>query len=217
MKRFVLSIAILVLCIHSNAQQQQGRPLKLTIVNDAGQALPAASVYLLTTDSVEIQVQGSDQKGIAEFEGLQGNDYLLKVSHTGYQTVFLNISNLQQQSGYAEKITLQQQASSLQGVTVTSNRPFVQFDPDKTVINVDAGITNAGATVMDVLQKSPGITVSREGAIIMKGKPSVMVWVRWQTTAAKGRAWERQRQCDGMHQRTTRDVDGGAGICPVVD
>ncbi|MCB0776718.1 MAG: TonB-dependent receptor [Chitinophagaceae bacterium] len=196
MKRFVLSIAILVLCIHSNAQQQQGRPLKLTIVNDAGQALPAASVYLLTTDSVEIQVQGSDQKGIAEFEGLQGNDYLLKVSHTGYQTVFLNISNLQQQSGYTEKITLQQQASSLQGVTVTSNRPFVQFDPDKTVINVDAGITNAGATVMDVLQKSPGITVSREGAIIMKGKPSVMVLIDGKQTQLSGE--ELQAYLSGM-------------------
>lgn len=196
MKRLLFSIAILVLCIYSNAQQQQGKPLKLTIVNDAGQVLPAASVYLLTTDSAVLQVQGTDKDGIAEFEGLQGNEYLLKVSHTGFQSIFLNITNLQQQTGFSETIILQKEASSLAGVTVTSKKPFVQFDPDKTVVNVDAGITNAGATVMDVLQKSPGITVSREGAIIMKGKPSVMVLIDGKQTQLSGE--ELQSYLSGM-------------------
>ncbi len=62
----------------------------------------------------------------------------------------------------------------------------VQFVPDKTVINVDASITNAGATVMDVLEKSPGITIGSDGNIIMKGKPQVMVLIDGKQTQLSG-------------------------------
>lgn len=63
----------------------------------------------------------------------------------------------------------------LQEVTVRSKKSSLQFLPDKTVINVDAGITNAGATVLEVLEKSPGVTVDRNGGISLKGRQGVLV------------------------------------------
>ncbi|MBL0154916.1 MAG: hypothetical protein IPP93_16125 [Chitinophagaceae bacterium] len=54
------------------------------------------------------------------------------------------------------------------------------------MINPDASISNAGATVMDVLEKSPGITVSKDGSIIMKGKPSVLVLIDGKPTQLSG-------------------------------
>jgi len=43
------------------------------------------------------------------------------------------------------------------------------------VINVDAAITNAGTTAMEVLEKSPGVTVDKDGNISLKGKQGVMI------------------------------------------
>jgi hypothetical protein len=71
-------------------------------------------------------------------------------------------------------------------VTVASKKPLVRFLPDKTVINPEAGITNAGATVMDILEKSPGITVGKDGSIIMKGKPAVTVLIDGKSTQLSG-------------------------------
>ncbi|HMU46374.1 MAG TPA: TonB-dependent receptor [Chitinophagaceae bacterium] len=169
-----------------NNAQQPGKTVKLTVLNNAGLPLEAASVHLLSADSILIKAQGSDKTGSAEFTGLQENHYILKVTHAGYQQAFMTINNLQQLAVYNERLTLRQAVSILQDVTVTSKKPFVQFDPDKTVINVDAGITNAGATVMDVLEKSPGITIGRDGTIIMKGKPQVMVLIDGKQTQLNG-------------------------------
>jgi iron complex outermembrane recepter protein len=65
--------------------------------------------------------------------------------------------------------------SVLQQVTVTSKRPPVQLFPDKTIVNVDATVTNTGATLLEVLEKSPGITIDRNGNISLKGKQGVLI------------------------------------------
>ncbi|MEO6611896.1 MAG: outer membrane beta-barrel family protein, partial [Chitinophagaceae bacterium] len=46
---------------------------------------------------------------------------------------------------------------------------------DKTVVNVDASPTNAGATAMEVLEKSPGISVDNDGNISLRGKAGVII------------------------------------------
>lgn len=67
--------------------------------------------------------------------------------------------------------------SILSEVTVTGKKPLVQVLPDKTVINVDAAVTNTGASLMEVLEKSPGITVDRNGNISLKGKQGVLIMI----------------------------------------
>ncbi|RYZ30003.1 MAG: TonB-dependent receptor, partial [Chitinophagaceae bacterium] len=48
---------------------------------------------------------------------------------------------------------------------------------DRTVVNVDASVTNQGASAMEVLEKSPGIIVDKDGNISLKGKDGVMVMI----------------------------------------
>ncbi|HZI00640.1 MAG TPA: TonB-dependent receptor, partial [Flavisolibacter sp.] len=63
----------------------------------------------------------------------------------------------------------------LSGVTITAQKPFVETKIDRTVVNVDASPTSAGATAMEVLEKSPGIIVNGEGQISLRGKEGVIV------------------------------------------
>jgi hypothetical protein len=65
----------------------------------------------------------------------------------------------------------------LKEVTVTSKKPAIQLLPDKIVINVDASVTNTGATMLEVLEKSPGVTIDRNGNISLKGKQGVLIMI----------------------------------------
>ena len=76
--------------------------------------------------------------------------------------------------------------SVLLSVTVTGKKPFVQLFPDKTVINVDAAVTNTGATLLEVLEKSPGVTVDRNGNISLKGRQGVLIMIDGKQTQMTG-------------------------------
>ena len=70
---------------------------------------------------------------------------------------------------------LKDESKTLKEVTVAAKRPFIERKIDRTVINVDAAITNAGTTAMEVLEKSPGVTVDKDGNISLKGKQGVLI------------------------------------------
>ncbi|WP_431209246.1 hypothetical protein ACQ86N_23955 [Puia sp. P3] len=52
---------------------------------------------------------------------------------------------------------------SLAAVTVAGRKLPVERKQGKTIINVEASVTNTGSTVLEVLEKSPGVTVDRNG------------------------------------------------------
>ncbi|GAC1586799.1 MAG: outer membrane beta-barrel family protein [Ginsengibacter sp.] len=66
---------------------------------------------------------------------------------------------------------------TLAGINIRSTKPFVQHSQGKIIINVDASATNAGASVLEVLEKSPGIIVGKNGALTLQGKSSVQVLI----------------------------------------
>ena len=76
--------------------------------------------------------------------------------------------------------------SVLQEVTVRTKKPLVQLFPDKTVVNVDAAVTNTGATLLEVLEKSPGVTVDRNGNIRLKGKQAVLITIDGKPSQVSG-------------------------------
>ena len=62
-------------------------------------------------------------------------------------------------------------------VTVVAKKPFIERKLDRTIINVESSITSAGSTAMEVLEKSPGVAVDKDGKISLKGKQGVIVLI----------------------------------------
>lgn len=169
----------------ATAQPAQDRHISIQV--SAEQApLYKATVSLMKTDSTLVAIEVSDIAGKAIFRSLPAGQYMIRVTNIGYQTTFTKIIDLVNTISVQETISLQPDAALLKNVSVSSKKPAIQFLPDKTVVNVEASITSAGATVMDVLEKSPGITIGRDGTIIMKGKPQVMVLIDGKQTQLSG-------------------------------
>src|SRR5258705_2544489 len=68
-------------------------------------------------------------------------------------------------------------AKSIEGVTVVAKRPLIEQKIERTIVNVEASVTNVGASALEVLEKSPGITVDKDGNISLKGKQGVVVMI----------------------------------------
>lgn len=180
----VLLLLFLSFCTQLTAQSKPS--IHVTVMTENSAALPGATVYLLNADSAIFRSGATNADGMIEFTGIDIRKYRLKASATGHEEGYSRWIDLEKTSSFTDTIILRPKSSMLKDVTVVSKKPFVQFRADKTIINPEANATNAGANVIDILEKSPGITVGKDGAIIMKGKPAVTVLIDGKPTQLSG-------------------------------
>ncbi|MEO8110702.1 MAG: TonB-dependent receptor [Ginsengibacter sp.] len=144
--------------------------------------LPAknATISLLNQkDSAAIKIAVPDDAGNFEFENLKAGNYLISISHTGYKKYFSNPFSIDDKNKIENinTITLVQSSNNLAEVTVQSKKPFIERKADRLIVNVENSITSAGSTVLEVLEKSPGIFVNQESGLNLKGKSGVTVMI----------------------------------------
>jgi hypothetical protein len=147
-------------------------------VGDANLAsINSASVSLLKAkDSTVIKMSVAGKEGRFEFENVPAGKYLLLATAIGHRKTFSKPFDLSDGATVeAEAIVLTPVTKELGTVTVTASRPPVEQKIDRVVVNVEASITNAGTNALDVLEKSPGIVVDKDGNISLKGKTGVIV------------------------------------------
>lgn len=139
----------------------------------------AASVGILRAkDSAIVKMAVTDKTGQFEAEKLAAGKYLVMVQSVGYVKYYSPVFDLANGQSYTvQPIILTNVSKELEGVVVTSKKPMIEQKLDRTIINVDASPTNAGATVLEVLEKSPGISVDKDGNISLKGKQGVVVLI----------------------------------------
>jgi len=65
----------------------------------------------------------------------------------------------------------------LKEVKISGKKSFIEHKIDRTVINVDALISNAGSNALEVLEKAPGVMVDQDGKISLKGQQGVVVLI----------------------------------------
>ena len=186
MRKVILPLFLLFLSGQLYGQQPGKKSIRLSVMNDQKIALPGSTVYLFGPDSLVRRSGSANTIGVIEFLDLVAGKYKLRVTNTGFEDGFSQWIDLEKNNSYSDVIILKVKSGILKDVTVTSKKPPIQFLPDKTVINPEASITNGGATLMDVLEKSPGITVAKDGSIIMKGKPAVSVLIDGKPTQLSG-------------------------------
>jgi hypothetical protein len=148
------------------------------ITDESQRPIQSASVSLLRAkDSSLVKIAVTDKEGKYEFEKILEGKFLLSVSSIGFQKRFGQALEITADNAAfkAESIRLAAESRSMEGITVTAKKPFIESKIDKTVVNVDASPTSAGSTALDILEKSPGITVDNDGNISLRGKQGVIV------------------------------------------
>ncbi|HVG13609.1 MAG TPA: carboxypeptidase-like regulatory domain-containing protein, partial [Chitinophagaceae bacterium] len=178
MKKIFTILALTVLFAGgANAQTKSGKISGL-ITDSNKKGIESATISLLkASDSSVIKLSVANKGGTFEFDQAPAGKYLISVTAVGHQKKYSEVIELSEGKGEAVVQTIQMipQAKGMDGVTVTASRPFIEQKIDRTVVNVEAAVTNAGSTALEVLEKSPGVSVDKDGNISLKGKQGVMV------------------------------------------
>lgn len=174
----------LILCIigicQTYVRAQSNFIISGRVLNEIGQPLDEAVVSLLSSgDSTLVKVIVTNASGLYEFTLTKTDNFFLSISHTGFKTY--NSKILVFETDNTLKIPPVQlsvsDATQLKQVNVISTIPFVEKKADRVIVNPDALITNAGLTVLEVLEKSPGVSVNADGIISLNGRQGVTVFI----------------------------------------
>lgn len=177
MKRFTFFITILLLHAFTYAQNKPGVISGLVTGPDK-KPIAAATVQLLKAGSHTLaKAAVTDNTGKFTFEKVAEGNYVISISAVGYEKklteqITISAGNSNIELAATELVV---QTKSLTGISVVATKPFIEQKPDRTVVNVEASPSNAGATAMEVLEKSPGISVDNDGNISLKGKQGVII------------------------------------------
>ena len=180
MTRLTLLFVFFILFSKMLSAQAPGGNIKGTIVDGGDQkVIDAATIALLKAkDSSLIKLNLADKMGNFLFENVAPGKYYLLVTSTGHQQAYSPLLTVAAAGMVnAGNLQLQEKVKTLNAVNITAaiKKPFIERKIDMTVVNVDASITNAGTNALEVLEKSPGVTVDKDGNISLKGKQGVMI------------------------------------------
>ena len=177
MKIAILSAAFFLL--FSSALAQHGGKIAGSVEQNAKPAAGATVSLLRANDSATVKLAVANKEGGFVFEGIADGNYLVLATAVGHQKTYSKPFLVDPQQGVFRlpAINLHPVAKAMLDVTVTAKRPLVENKIDRTIVNVDASITNTGSSALEILEKAPGVSVDREGNITLKGKEGVMIMV----------------------------------------
>src|SRR5690606_4355246 len=130
-----------------------------------------------------VQSEITEDNGAFVLDEVAAGSYILAFSAIGYnqKEEAIAISD----KDITVKIVVERNSQALQEVVVTGNKPLIEREPGKTIINVSSEKA-AGENVLDLMRKLPGITVSSTGEVHMTSKQGVLILVNGKQTYLSG-------------------------------
>jgi iron complex outermembrane recepter protein len=178
----ILLVLLISFFINFQFSFSQLSPGKISgvVADQLQKKIDGATVSLLNQDSILSKISITDSLGKFDFINLTPGKYYIEVTFVGFERY---ISPLVIISTTSKDIELPlivlniPDKGRLKEVVVTTKKAFVERRLDRIIVNPDALISNAGISVLDVMEKLPGVQVDVEGVITLQGKAGVSVFV----------------------------------------
>jgi outer membrane receptor protein involved in Fe transport len=153
---------------------------------DAKTPLGFANVVLLTArDSSLVTGATSDIEGKFELDRVPQGQFILRISSVGYPTRFIPNITITATENHARlgTIPVKGGATQLKEVQIVTERPMMEFELDKKVVNMEQNIAAQGGSVADAMQNVPAVEVDLDGNVSLRGSSNVTILVDGKRTA----------------------------------
>lgn len=166
------SLTILLIFINFSAFAQKIYTLSGTVSSDTEKSVPYASIAVMKDSSM---IKGLLSSEIGKYTiKLNEGKYLIKVSFIGYKSYAKSIDI---HDDLELNIVLNKELVALSEVKVISNKPLVEQQIDRLVFNVENSIFSKGINALELLNQTPRVEVSPDGAIKLIGKNNLSVMI----------------------------------------
>lgn len=140
-----------------------------------------ANVLLINPhDSSLVTGTLADEKGRYNLINNSAGEYLLNVSILGYKPYYSNVfvTNGSKNSRVMNPIKMVEEAQELAEVNITAKKPLYEMQIDRMVINLESSLSSKGMSALEVLEKSPGVTVDKQrNTLSLIGKEGVKLMI----------------------------------------
>ncbi|GHB80341.1 outer membrane beta-barrel family protein [Persicitalea jodogahamensis] len=179
MKFFTKLVALLLVSAPLWAQNTNRGLVSGSVLDEKNVPFPFVNVLLLKAkDSTLAKGMTSDADGKFAFESIEAGRYLTLVSMVGYQKVYSPVFTVANSEVKLSPVKLTTSVELLDEVRVVAQKPFIEQQIDRTVVNVENSIVSAGATALEVLERAPGVVVDQQNdALKLRGKDGVLVQI----------------------------------------
>jgi hypothetical protein len=182
-KYLAISALVITTVVSSVAQSTSGR-LEGNVSNENGEPIEYVTVLLRQPqDSVLVAGAVSDAAGRYSFDSVTPGKYILTISFVGYHKQSILIEQKDGAGIYtAPAIILKEDAKVLGEVVVREQKPLVEQDGGKLILNVQNSIIAAGGSAAELLERAPGVSIDQNNQISVNGKTGVNVMIDGKTT-----------------------------------
>lgn len=166
----------------SNASYSQTKKsISGLVLDNESEPLPFANVLLLQAkDSTLVKATTTEINGTFDVENPEEGQFILKISMVGFEefTSTPFFINAESPTYEVKNLKLPLATNQLSEVEVVAKKPFIEQQIDKTVLNVENSIVASGNTLLEVLEKAPGVVVDRQNnSLKLKNKNGVQVMI----------------------------------------
>ena len=215
---------LLLLLLVAPATAQTTASLTGTVRDGAGGPVEYAAVSLhRAADSVVVKTEFSDAQGHFFLLAPTADSYLVSAALMGYQRAWSGPVAAGVGGMAVPVLTLRASAATtLKEVTVAGSRPLYEREADRTIVNVAGSTLSAGANSLEVLGRAPGVTLSANDNLALRGKQGVLVLLDGKRVPVSGAELADLLRALPAEQVQTielitnppakYDVQGGAGI-----
>jgi iron complex outermembrane receptor protein len=175
----ILFSLLAISCI-ANAQRPATANIRGSVAEETKSPVEGASIELIRNqDTSAYKMSETDKSGRFIFETIPVGKYHLVVTAVGHESFSGPAFSVSPDNKNIDlpQVVLKKKTNELQSVAVVANKSFIEQRADRIVVNVDASPANAGSTAMDILEKSPGVTVDKDDNISLKGKQGVIIMI----------------------------------------
>ena len=179
---------LLLICLSALAQGTRVTISGILKDKKSTEALPFVNLVLKSEqDSAFIAGTVSGEDGRFTLTNVAPGNYVLEISYVGYSTSRqrLLVGKLSQFLDLGV-IELTESTTSLSEVVVVGKQDAVAETLDKKTFNVADNINQSGGSLLQVMQNLPGITLSGEGTVKLRGNDKVIVLIDGKQTALTG-------------------------------
>jgi len=156
------------------------------VVDSFKNPIPFCNVLLIDTNSSQNYVGGAtDENGYFEIETNFSGSIKVKISNVGFQEYLSEKININQDNSVFElgEISLSDEAFALNDVSVLAKKLPYKREIDRTVISLENEPNTQGSSVLDILERTPGVILDRQNnSLSMLGKDGVNVMINGKMT-----------------------------------
>ena len=182
MKKILFTIALSLFGMATLQAQQ----IKGSVKDEQGNAISSATVSLLKAKDSSVLKLALSSEGNFGFDQVQKDSFLISISYIGYQNFYSNKFYYQGTSVQLPVYALTTTKAKLQGITITARKKVLEVKPDRTILNVEGTINATGGDALELLRKSPGVSVDNDEKLSVNGKNGVQVYIDNKPTPLNG-------------------------------